>query len=85
MKTCRISYCASVAALAALLPLAISNSRAASAPSHLDADGAVLQQAQLSRVEWWNDAKRHKLRRAFWILENTEKIMAVTKAGRWRK
>jgi hypothetical protein len=71
MKTYRISRYVSTAALAALLPLAIASSRAASAPSVLNTDDAVLQQAQLRRVDW-DDAKRHKLRRAFWLLENTK-------------
>jgi hypothetical protein len=72
MKIRSISNYASLAALAALLPLAIASSRAASNPSHLDADGAALQQAQPRRVDW-NDAKRHKLRRAYWLLEQADR------------
>jgi hypothetical protein len=72
MKTCRISRYASMAALAALLQLATATSRAASTPSNLAADGAVLQQAQLQRVDW-DDAKRHKLRRAYWLLEQADR------------
>jgi hypothetical protein len=91
MKICRLSHYASWAALAALLPLAMATSRAASAPSHLDADGAVLQQARLQRVEWWDDAKRHKLRHAYWLLEQADRdynghkgkaMEEIRKAGR---
>jgi hypothetical protein len=71
MKIRRISNYASVAAVAAFLPLAIATSRAASSPSQLNADDVVLQQAQLQRVDW-DDAKRHKLRRAYWLIENTK-------------
>ena len=72
MKIRRISYYASTAALAALLPLAVVTSRAASTPSNLDADRAVLQQAQLQRVDW-DDVKRHKLRHAYWLLEQADR------------
>jgi hypothetical protein len=71
MRIRRISNYASMAALAALLPLAIASSRAAFTPSNLDADGAVLQQAQPRPVAW-DDAKRHKLRRAYWLLEQAD-------------
>ena len=71
MKTYRISRYTSLAALAALLPLATAASRAASAPSSLVANAAVLQPVELQRVDW-DDAKRHKLRRAFWLLEFTK-------------
>jgi len=54
--------------LAALLPFTIMSSRAASAPSSLDASSAVLQQAQPQRVAW-EEAKKHKLRHAYWLLE----------------
>jgi hypothetical protein len=74
MKRDCISHYASMAALAALLPLALANSRAAFAPSPLDADGAVLQQGQLRRVDWvWDDLKRHKLRHAYWLLEQADR------------
>jgi hypothetical protein len=92
MKIDRISQYVSMAALAALLPLALASSRAASAPSLLDADGAMLQQAQLRRVEWvWDDAKRHKLRHAYWLLEQADRdygghkdkaIEEIRKAGK---
>jgi hypothetical protein len=73
MKVCRIYNYISMAAMAALLQLAAMSSRAASAPSHtLDADAAVLQQAQLGRVDW-DEGKRHKLRRAYWLLEHAER------------
>jgi hypothetical protein len=72
MKIRRISHYASMATLAALLPMAIASSRAASAPSNLDADGAMLQQAQPRPVSWDN-AKRHKLRHAYWLLEQSDR------------
>ena len=72
MKTNRISRYAARIALAALLPLAIASSRAASAPSTLDAGGAVLQPAQLQRVDW-DDLKREKLRHAYWLLEQSNR------------
>ena len=71
MKIRRISNYASMMAMAALLPLGIASGRAASNPSHLDADGAVLEQAQPKRVDW-EDERRHKLRRAYWLLESAE-------------
>jgi hypothetical protein len=71
MKTYRISQYASMAALAALLPLATGTSRAAVNPSALSVDAAVAQDAQLQRVDW-DEAKRHKLRRAYWLLEFTK-------------
>ncbi len=71
MKTYRITQYASMAALAALLPLAAGTSRAAVNPSALSLDSAVAQDAQFQRVDW-DDAKRHKLRRAYWLLEFTK-------------
>jgi hypothetical protein len=71
MKTYRISQYASMAALAALLPLGTPPSRAASNPSAQRVDSAVVQNAQLQRVDW-DDAKRHKLRRAYWLMEFTK-------------
>ena len=73
MKICRISHYASTAALAALLPLAIASGRAASAPSNLDAGAATLQPAHPQPVAWWNEEKRHKLRHAYWLLEQADK------------
>src|SRR5580658_1928846 len=73
MKTYRISQYASMAALAALLPLATATNRAASNPSALSVDGAQLQQAQPRPVDYvWDEGKRHKLRRAYWLLEFTK-------------
>jgi hypothetical protein len=72
MKIRRISNYASIAAVAAFLPLAIATSRAASNPSQQNADGSVLQQSQLQRVDW-DDAKRHKLRHAYWLLEQADR------------
>jgi spermidine/putrescine-binding protein len=69
---CQIYNYVSMAAMVALLPLSIASSRGASAPAqNLDANGAVLQRAQLSRVEW-DDAKRSKVRRAYWLLEHAD-------------
>jgi hypothetical protein len=61
----------SMAALAGLLPLGLSSVRAASQPSTLDTDGAVLQQAQFQRVDW-EEGKRHKLRTAYWLIEHAD-------------
>jgi hypothetical protein len=61
MKICCISHYASTAALAALLPFTMMSSRAASAPSSPDANISGLQQA-----------KRHKLRHAYWLLEQAD-------------
>jgi hypothetical protein len=74
MKLCRlsnISNYASLTVLAAFLPLGMASSRAASAPSSLNADGAVLQQAN-PRPMAWEEAKRHKLRHAYWLLEQAD-------------
>jgi hypothetical protein len=68
---CLFKY-ASTAALAAFLPLGIASSRAASAPTILDANGAVLQQAQARPISW-EEAKRHKLRHAYWLLEQADR------------
>jgi|ERR1700722_9077051 len=72
MKIRRISNYASIAAVAAFLPLAISTTHAASNPSQLNASDAVLQQSQLNRVDW-SDEKRRKLRRAYWLLEGADR------------
>jgi hypothetical protein len=74
MKTYRVSRLAALAALPLLLPLTTATSRAASNPSNpsaLSVDSAVPQDAQFQRVDW-DDAKRHKLRRAYWLLEFTK-------------
>jgi hypothetical protein len=72
MKIQRLSDYVSMAALAALLPFTMMSSRAAQAPSILDANNAVLQQAQPQRVAW-EEAKRHKLRTAYWLLEHADR------------
>jgi hypothetical protein len=72
MKTCSLSQYVSVAALAALLPIGVASSRAASSPSTLDADGATVQQSHLQPVSW-EEAKRHKLRHAYWLLEQGDR------------
>ena len=71
MKIC-LSHYASMAALVALLPLGIASSRAASNPSILGAEGVVLQQAEPQPVAW-EEAKRHKLRHAYWLLEQGDR------------
>jgi hypothetical protein len=71
MKIGCLSKYAPVAALAALLPLGIVSSRAASVPTSLVADGAEFQQAHPQPVSW-EEAKRHKLRHAYWLLEQAD-------------
>jgi hypothetical protein len=71
MKISCLSKYAPVAALAALLPLGIASGRAASSPTTLDADGAALEQAHPQRVVW-EEEKRHKLRHAYWLLEQAD-------------
>jgi hypothetical protein len=89
MKICWLSQYASIAALAALLPLGIASSHAASTPSTLDADGTVLQQAHPQPVAW-EEARRHKLRHAYWLLEQGDRdykghrakaMLEIKKAG----
>ena len=72
MKKKNLSNYVSMAALAALLPFSVFASRAASVPSSLDANNSVLQQAQPQRVDW-EEAKRHKLRTAYWLLEHADR------------
>jgi hypothetical protein len=62
----------SAAAGAALLSLGIASGRAASAPSTLDVNIAGLQTAQFRTVEW-EEAKKHKLRHAYWLLEQSDR------------
>jgi hypothetical protein len=62
----------SATAVAALLPLGIASSHAASGPSVLDADGPALQQAPFQPVSW-EEAKKHKLRRAYWLLSQADR------------
>jgi len=61
-----------MAAMAAFLPFSTLSGRAAVAPSTLDANNSVLQQAQPQRIDW-EEAKRHKLRTAYWLLEHAER------------
>jgi len=61
---------ATVAVMAAILPLGISNARAVSAPATPVASDAVVQQ-ELQRVEW-KEEKREKLRHAYWLLEHAD-------------
>jgi hypothetical protein len=71
MKISCLSKYAYMAALAALFPLGLASSRAVTAPSSLNADGSVLQQAQFRTIDW-EEAKRHKLRHAYWLLEQAD-------------
>jgi|SRR5580658_788867 hypothetical protein len=79
MKIYCLSRYVSIAALAALLPLGVASSRAASTPTSLDADGAALQQAHPQPVIW-EEAKRHKLRHAYWLLEQADRDYAGHRA-----
>ena len=72
MKNHYLSGYVSIAALAAVLPITKMSSRAATAPSSLDATSALLQQAQPQRVGW-EEAKRHKLRTAYWLIEHADR------------
>jgi hypothetical protein len=72
MKSRCLFHYASTAALAALLPFTLMSSRAASAPSSLDASISGLQQAQFQPVAW-EEAKRHKLRHAYWLLDQADR------------
>ena len=72
MKIYCLKNYASVAVMAALLPLGGASSRAASVPTTLDASGPTLQQSQFQRVEWVEE-KRHKLRHAYWLLEQADR------------
>jgi hypothetical protein len=72
MKIKYLSHYAPKAALAALLPFSVLSSRAATQPSSLDANTAVLRQAQFQRVDW-EESKRHKLRTAYWLIEHADR------------
>ena len=72
MKIQYFSNYASVAALAVLLPLTMLSSRAATAPATLDANNSALQQAQPQRLGW-EEAKKHKLRTAYWLIEHADR------------
>ncbi len=71
MKLRSISNFASVAALAACLPLGMSSARAVSNDSVPVAGDAVIQPSQFQRVEW-NEERRAQLRRAFWLIEHSD-------------
>jgi hypothetical protein len=72
MNVRSISQIASVAALAAMLPVGISTARAVSAPAAPLAGDSVVQPAQFQRVEW-TEAKRIQLRRAYWLIEHSKR------------
>jgi hypothetical protein len=89
MRIFRKSYFGSIVALAVLSALGSASSRAASVPSSLDANRAVLQQAQPEPVEWL-EVNRRKLRHAYWLLEQADRdyrghrvkaMEAIRKAG----
>ncbi len=71
MKSKSIGNIASIAALAAMLPLGISSVHAVSAPTDAVASDAVVQPSQFQRVEW-KEEKREKLRHAYWLLEHAD-------------
>ena len=71
MKLNSIPNIASVAALAAILPLGISSAHAVSAPTTPVSGDAVVQPSQFQRVEW-TEERRAQLRRAFWLLEHAD-------------
>jgi hypothetical protein len=71
MKSRTMANFATVAALAAILPLGISNAHAVSAPAAPVAADAVVQTSQLQRVEW-KEEKREKLRHAYWLMEHAD-------------
>ncbi len=58
--------------MVALLPFSILSSRANPAPSSLDANNSVLQQARPQRIDW-EEAKRRKLRTAYWLIEHSDR------------
>jgi hypothetical protein len=68
MKLRFIANFTSVAALAAILPLGISSAHAVSATTVPVAGDTVVQPSQFQRVNW-GEAKKRKLRRAYWLLE----------------
>jgi hypothetical protein len=72
MKHCCSFRYLPLAVLAALLPLGIATSRAVPAAASLQANDAALQQAHPQSVAW-EEAKKHKLRHAYWLLEQADK------------
>jgi hypothetical protein len=72
MKVNCLKHYASVAAMAALLPLGAATSQGASVPTTLEASDPAIQQPEFSRVEWVEE-KRHKLRHAYWLLEQADR------------
>jgi hypothetical protein len=59
------------AALAAALPLGVTNARAISAQTAPITDDSIVQPSQFQRVEW-TEERRVQLRRAFWLLEHSD-------------
>jgi hypothetical protein len=72
MKLLSLPKFVSAAAFLAVLPLGISRAHAISAPASPDSNGAVWQQAPVERMAW-TEEKRHKLRHAFWLLEQADR------------
>jgi hypothetical protein len=69
----KLSNVISVAAISAAFTFGISNAHAISAPT-MPLGGDTVAQPAPSYVEYhWDDAKREKLRHAYWILEKADK------------
>ncbi|HUD48678.1 MAG TPA: hypothetical protein VMR33_17735 [Candidatus Baltobacteraceae bacterium] len=71
MRLSSVANFASVAALAALLPLAIPSAHAVSAATAPVVGDADVQPSQFQRVAW-GEEKREKLRHAYWLLEHAD-------------
>jgi hypothetical protein len=72
MKLQIISKFASIAAVVAVLPLGASAFAASAALAPIDGD-AVLQPVQLHVDFKWDDSNKRKLRKAYWILEQSDR------------
>jgi hypothetical protein len=72
MKLRLIANVASVAALAAVLPLGSSSARAVSSGTAGIDGGSVTQTSQVQPVAWEKE-KREKLRYAYYLLENADR------------
>ena len=70
MKISRLKFC-TLLATGAVLPVSVAIGRAASTPQFLITDGSILDQNDPQPMDW-DDAKRRKLRRAYWILEGAD-------------
>lgn len=72
MKLRSISNFVSLAASLAVLPFGLAATPAASSAANPDAAVAPQQSSPLQRVGW-EEKKKHKLRHAYWILEQTDR------------